>query len=92
MRIGTTWLRKNYVNPRASEPVVLSVARVNTKEVIFSNSGYLVWPHHIGLTVTQQGDGWLISDPSGRPLVSYMPTTADAVVEVLLGSEVAAVD
>jgi len=63
---------------------------VSPKEAILSNSGYLTWPHHLGLVVTQQDDGWLISDPSGRPLVSYMPTTPDAVVEFLLGREVAA--
>lgn len=85
MRIGSTWLRKSYVNPRAANPVVVSVVRVNSKEVIFSNSGYLVWPHIIGATVAQQGDGWMISDKEGRLIVSYEPTTPDAVVDSLLG-------
>lgn len=84
MQLGTTWTRKNYVNPRASEPVTLTVVQRSPRDVTFSNSGWLEWPHRIGFTVEQKDGGWLISDKSGRPMVSYAPV---AVAEVAGGAK-----
>ena len=86
---GTRWIRTNHVNPRAAQPVEVTVIKNTPHEAILSfedQTSYLTWPHKIGATVTQDDSGWHILDTQGRVILTYAPaaTATDKVVEALL--------
>lgn len=70
MQIGTTWIRTNHVNPRASTPVKVTVVMRESWGVTFSNSGELQWPDRVGYDVKFEDASWKISSPS-HLIISY---------------------
>jgi hypothetical protein len=91
---GSRWMRVNHVNPRASDPIEVSVLENTPKEVIFQageNTSHLTWPHKLGMNVTLDQSGWNIFDDQGRKILTYSPVNdqsiagaAQSVVDALL--------
>lgn len=94
-RVGTRWLRKNYVNPKAATPIEVTVEKTTPQEAIVRLadgwSSHLTWPHLLGLSSAPLDGGWLIKDSEGRTLVSYMPldksTTSESIIQAMLEDE-----
>lgn len=94
---GSRWIRTNHVNPRANEPVELTVLENTPKEVIFKagdSTPQLTWPHKLGMTVSLDQKGWHISDANGRQVLTYFPVkgqsivgAAESIVQAVLDSE-----
>lgn len=72
MQIGTTWVRTNHINPRASTPVRVTVVKRELWGVTFDNSGELQWPDRIGYVAALDTAGtWRIESGHGRLILTY---------------------
>lgn len=89
MQPGTKWIRRNYRNPKAKEPVEVSVVKATKEGLVLytgDHSSFLTWPDRLGFSVRAIADGgWGIDDKQGLAL-SYMPVgqPAKTVVDSML--------